>query len=737
MRLCGAIGGALLAAAILVGAVAEALAEVNSAAAPYTIAVHISRAPVKDGKAALQEADAIEDLVTQRVELLNKAGGLLGRRVKAVFYDDQEQLQRTKDNVAKALADPNLIAMVGLWDSSRGAEVIDGIGLSNVPLISELSVETLFAAYQNVFTLTRSVRHEQQVLESFAATKFKRIAIVAADDDRYTKAYVDYISNSQIGASLLAPPLWLKRLSDNPPEVVDRVVAELKRLNPDFVFLSLGSPKGAAFLNRLAAEGLEPAIFLGRGSVIDMNKVPGGIGAFKGAIYELAEGGIANLLNERLEQLKRQPDMRQAAKKYESKPFSYGIRYGDLVALIVESAAGTAQPADGSVPSIRAIRNAVRASLGGLREGRKVWRGWAQDWSFTLERASSERSLLVWRPPGRDMTVLAPMQFMPSGHGLVPVPVLQAHLDVVRIYRADTNDKSFEADFYLTLHSDNGVPQKSIEFTNAYRGYQRSLVNIRQIHQEPAGSERPTTRIFKVSGKFTFEPDLRKYPFDEQVFSISFQPESTASPFLLQPPSDELMGYKFSVDGWTVKDRYVGSNDLIIRSVAGEMSEERIIPYYNFNYTWVMKRQVVDYVIRVLVPLSLILVVAYLANYIPRSDFEATIAIQVTALLSAIALYLALNQPSADDATLSDQIFVVAYGTISVMIALSIFEVNTVLARSAGVIRVIYFAQFYLVPIVALASIAAVLASASLDAGLWDALVGLQRRIIAVLRPAA
>jgi len=55
--------------------------------------------------------------------------------------------------------------------------------------------------------------------------------------------------------------------------------------------------------------------------------------------------------------------------------------------------------------------------------------------------------------------------------------------------------------------------------------------------------------------------------------------------------------------------------------------------------------------------------------FIPRIEFNATIAIQVTALLSAIALYFSLNQPQADDATLSDLIFVGSYASIALMIA--------------------------------------------------------------------
>ena len=268
------------------------------------------------------------------------------------------------------------------------------------------------------------------------------------------------------------------------------------------------------------------------------------------------------------------------------------------------------------------------------------------------------------------------------------------------------------------------MPISAIEFTNAVRGPGSAapLVNVREVHSDRgSGMVDGSARVYKVSGRFAFEPDLAKYPFDSQVFSISFQPASTDAAFVLQPPSENLRNQTFSVEGWRIESHYVGSNDRIIRSIGGPLNEERVIPYYNFNYTWVMKRQVVDYVLRVIVPLSFIMAVAYIANFIPRTEFESIVAIQVTALLSSIALYLALSQPQADGATLSDVIFVVAYAAISVMIALSVLEVNTTLSASRGVMRAVHVAQIYLVPVAALGLIAYVLLSAASNDGLVDA----------------
>jgi len=61
-----------------------------------------------------------------------------------------------------------------------------------------------------------------------------------------------------------------------------------------------------------------------------------------------------------------------------------------------------------------------------------------------------------------------------------------------------------------------------------------------------------------------------------------------------------------------------------------------------------------------------------------RSKFESVVAIQVTALLSSIALYLSIPKLGTDTATISDQIFLFIQTMIGLMLALSIVRVNAV-----------------------------------------------------------
>ena len=673
----------------------------------YTIAVHISSSPTDGGP---EEVAAIQDFVRRRAEVINTAGGVKGRKLNIKFFDDKTDVKKTIANVDAALKDPRLLAMVGIWNSTRGAQVMDVVGASGKALISELSVEDLFADHRNIYTLTRAVSDEEDVFVSFAQNKFQKLAFIGLENDLYTRAFYERFTAPSAKIPMVSS-VWIKgKVEDNDTEIA-RAIAEIRASEADILFLSVGSRRGSKVLKLLAEHDIKIPVFIALGSINGVVSHPTGGGKrYLGAFYEIAEGGIANLNNERLEQLMRRPDRMPAVRTYSPYAVGYGARYADLVAMLAELAEAS--------PSANPTRMAdhIVDELAKLRKGQRVWRGWAQDWTFTDAQASGEHSLLVWRPNAYARSILAPEQYVRADDKVTAVPVLYVHLDMVSISQVDSSKRSFEAEFFFTMRANRQIPISALEFTNAVRGAQsaKPLINVRRVHQETAsGKDALVSRIYKVSGTFQFDPDLRKYPFDEQIFSISFQPATMDSAFFLQPPSDEIREETFSVDGWKMQSHYVGTNELIIRSIKSATGGEKVLPYYNFNYTWVMQRNVIDYLLRVIVPLAFIMIVAYVAHFIPTARFEAIMGIQVTALLSAIALYLALQQPASDEATLSDIIFVMAYASITAMIALSVLEVNHNLAGSTNGLKIVKFIQIYAVPVIAMGTIAYILVSAA------------------------
>ena len=129
-------------------------------------------------------------------------------------------------------------------------------------------------------------------------------------------------------------------------------------------------------------------------------------------------------------------------------------------------------------------------------------------------------------------------------------------------------------------------------------------------------------------------------------------------------------------DGWDPQEHYVGYDEDFVPTVDAWTHRQSIVPFYKASFVWLMQRQTTDYFLRVVVPLAFILVVAYMSIFIPQTHFEAIVTIQVTALLSSVALYLALPKIDADSTTLSDRIFLFCYMAVSLMIVISILRVN-------------------------------------------------------------
>src|SRR4030095_5804740 len=83
--------------------------------------------------------------------------------------------------------------------------------------------------------------------------------------------------------------------------------------------------------------------------------------------------------------------------------------------------------------------------------------------------------------------------------------------------------------------------------------------------------------------------------------------------------------------------------------------------------------------------------------------FEAIVTIQVTALLSAVALYITIPKVNSEEATISDKIFLSNYMITSLMIGISILRVNRVIDKVRWLDKALGLVHVCLVPILVLA----------------------------------
>ncbi|MGI9421771.1 MAG: ABC transporter substrate-binding protein [Hyphomicrobiaceae bacterium] len=380
-----------------------------------------------------------------------------------------------------------------------------------------------------------------------------------------------------------------------------------------------------------------------------------------------------------------------------------GSQYADLLRLITV-AARTAGPTTKIDEQHAAIVREMRSTFA---DGKGAFKGRLRNWSFDVQhRTATRKPFIVILPQGLGRKQLAPVQFARAhGRKLRRIDTLYLDIDMVRAHSINDNTKSYLADFYIAMRGGKQATIEDVDFSNAYldpRTGGRQLT-IQTLHEGGPSDVYPETmRIYRVSGRFLFDPNLANYPFDSQHFTIDIRPKTGNNPFIVQPPPLRLRDKELSTDGWILQRQYVGYAADFIPVVDAFTHSPSIVPFYTASFVWKMKRETTDYFLRVVVPLAFILIVAYLSIFIPQSHLEAIVTIQITALLSAVALYLSLPKLEADTATISDRIFVFDYMMVSFMIVISILRINRRIAKRKWLDGVLSFIHIVIIPVVVL-----------------------------------
>lgn len=654
---------------------------------------------------------AIRRLAVQEQRRINRHGGVAGRRLQLTFLDDQRDEKKAAANMGLALSDPQTLAMIGMSNATRAKAAFDASGKdikkTGIPFVSDISVAALIADYPNVFTTRPSEDEERMpvIAEFVKQMKIARPAFVGLDGQLASSNFGDALTKL-FGPGVMAADHRLHMVGDDllDPGELASAIADLKSKNIDFVFLSVGGSRTADVLKKFKTEGLTPPAFVtGRITSLGLD----GDAAYPNDIFQLAWDGFPDVYNDRLRKLvSESPDpgawifqgaKNNAAPGWKSgkckardedvplsvvdddnmRALSVGTQYADMVGLIAEAARG--KDATTSLPDLRSL--IVQRLQSAYVQGRGTFQGRFDNWSFQqASRAAARTPMILMLPRGLGHAQLAPLQFVHlRNNSMQRIDTLYADIDLIRAEHIDDNEKTFLADFYLSMNDRGGASIEQIEFSNAYLepGSNDRQITVRQIHDGGKSEAFPDhMKIYRVSGKFLFEPQLLDYPFDTQRFSIDIQPKSNNAPFIVQPPPDTLRDRLVNVDGWLPKDQYVGYDEDFVRTVDAQTLQPSVVPFYKANFVWLMKRQTTDYFLRVVVPLGFILMIAYLSIFISTHHFEAIVTIQVTALLSAVALYLALPKLDANVETLSDRMFLFSYLMLSIIIAITIARVN-------------------------------------------------------------
>jgi branched-chain amino acid transport system substrate-binding protein len=198
---------------------------------------------------------------------INKKGGLLGRPVELVYYDDQTN-PATVPGIYTKLLD---VDKVDLVISGYGTNLI--APLMPIAMERKLTVIGMFGLannekyqYPNYFQIQPAGPDPQTStaigffeLAARQTPKPQTVAIVGAD--------AEYPQNALVGARELIKKFGFRTVYDKtyPPSTVDYtpIVRAIKATNPDIVFVASYPPDSVGMLRAAHEVGLQPKIFGG------------------------------------------------------------------------------------------------------------------------------------------------------------------------------------------------------------------------------------------------------------------------------------------------------------------------------------------------------------------------------------------------------------------------------------------------------------------------------------------
>jgi ABC-type branched-subunit amino acid transport system substrate-binding protein len=237
--------------------------------------------------------------------------------------------------------------------------------------------------------------------------------------------------------------------------------------------------------------------------------------------------------------------------------------------------------------------------------------------------------------------------------------VIYTGIDMNRINRVNIRDGTFNADFYLWMRyaGDDDLPTR-VDFPNLTD----SAFNPDQP-LERSYAEGLHYRLYRIAGNFRADFDLHDYPFDIQELRVRFQNSRTRR---------ELVAYVTDIFGLGLAEgpgpdeteaflglplwRYAGvrylPDPIVINSTLGKpiFYEEALrTEFPGFSATLLARRSSLVFMTKTLLPLFLLTLVVFATLFFPPTLNKERTTVPVTGLVASAVLLVSMNNGQLPD----------------------------------------------------------------------------------------
>ena len=628
------------------------------------------------------------------VDEANRAGGVRGRPIELVPFDDESSGDAARRNVA-AIAESRCLAVLGHYLSTASLAAGPLYRDARIPVLTGTSfVDELTTGNPWYFRAQTTASVQGRSIGDYLDVLMRSPSVeLIHSDDGFGRSFRDGFASTYEGRRFRS---WTFDPDSAERVASSRAIAEALARQPGRGIVVIGT----------GADNIPDVVTAIRRRGISENLV--------------AAGGAGSV--EFLQRFASEPEERRqpgffSQNLYATPPVIFDSAGDEAQALAARYRAQThrvpgwitASSYDAARIMIEALRRAkvrnsadtlhddrarVRAALAGMDSPETGVRGLTRTLYFDAERnmpspvrvglfafgrflTAPRQLVLVERPETLDLAAEehAGHIITVGGERYWLQQVVYTGIDLNRLGRIDIQDGTFTADVNLWMRfaGDGDAPTR-IEFPDlqsrdAFDPQRPAKANPIFV---PAGVNTPigwegrqySYRLYRIIGDFKANFDLHQYPFDEQQLLIRFHNQDQrrelvtyvidsfglrlsntrqALPTDAAPVSGieqwRLQGLRYFVDSLSTSS----SLGVISRVLSGEE-----VHYAGFNVAIVLKRNYGIFVIKTLLPLVLLLFVVFATLFLPANLFRERITIPVTAILTSAVLLLSVNNQLGD-----------------------------------------------------------------------------------------
>ncbi|MFC1876418.1 ABC transporter substrate-binding protein [Thermodesulfobacteriota bacterium] len=654
---------------------------------------------------------AMLDGVNLCVAEINERGGVDGRKLEVLAFDDQNSKDIAKKRAIEIARDSNAVAVIGHYYSStsvEGGKIYKQYGIpAATPSATAPEVTEGSDWYFRVVPDT-NLQGKFAAIYTNEILKQDRVYIVY-EQDAYGTALHRSFTRTAHELGLQIQNAWgVNTETDDVDNILKKITLDLQDdSNPGALFIALQDHAAAKIVRLIRDEGMDLAII--GGDAIGSESFPRkfkdiplrkrGYGHYTDGIY------ATTFFIRDIGNFKAQQFNNAFKRRFGREPDDLAATSYDAAAIAVEAIKQAGPGGD-----LAQSRERIRSQLATFRNIETAYKGVTGRIYFD-EHGNAMKPF----PFGvylQGKLISAPVQLKPivnpeamvdfhkkleegkilaiDDHFMHKTTVVYTGIDINEISNIDPRNGTFSADFYLWFRHKGPLDYSKIGFLNAVKDIQLRDAIMKM------GIDDISYSAFRIKADFQEAFTFRNYPFDSQKLNIRFRHKRLNSNKLLfvadhigmqrdrgKAPVESPKGHAIldPVGEWHLQDVLVFTDISATESTLGNprmfhATADTDISYSRFNVVTGIERNAKNYILNNLIPLFIIILLGYAMLFVsPKGPpFVARMNLGVTALLTAILLSMkaASQLPNIGYLVALDYIYFATYVLILSGIVISV-----------------------------------------------------------------